>query len=315
MKIYHNIPDNKNIFKNPVITVGTFDGVHVGHRKILSALLDTATKKSGDPVVITFSSHPRKTLNPGLVLKIITTTEEKTAAIYDFGIPNIILLNFTKQMAQMPAIDFYNDILIKKLDAKSIVIGYDHAFGRNREGNYDFLKQLAERSGIEIFRVEEEDFSSRPVSSSWIREEIESGNIEKANSLLGWRYSVSGTVIRGRGRGRTLGFPTANISPLSLEKIIPADGVYAVNVTLENGTKKIGMLNIGNNPTFSDGARSIEVNIIDFDDIIYNTSITLEFHNRIRKEIKFSSPEQLINQIKQDRIATLGLLGGQNDKR
>ncbi len=315
MKIYHNIPDNKNIFKNPVITVGTFDGVHLGHRKILSVLLDTAAQKSGDPVVITFSSHPRKTLEPNLVLKIITTTEEKTNAIYEFGIPNIILLNFTKQMAQMPAIDFYNEILIRKLDAKSIVIGYDHAFGRNREGNYDFLKHLAEKTGIEIFRVEEEDFSSRPVSSTWIRNEIEFGNIEKANKLLGWKYSLSGTVIRGKGRGRTLGFPTANISPHNREKIIPADGVYAVNVMIENGTKRMGMLNIGNNPTFSDAARSIEVNIIDFDETIYDKPITVELHQRIRKEIKFSSPEQLINQIKQDRIAALRLLGGNDDRQ
>ena len=314
MKIYHNIPDNKNIFINPVITIGTFDGVHIGHRKILSTLLDTAAEKRGDPVVITFSSHPRKTLNPELTIKIITTTEEKIDAIYNFGIPNIIILNFTKQMAQMPAIDFYNEILIRKLDAKYIVIGYDHAFGKNREGNYGFLTQLTLKSGIETVRVEEEDLFSRPVSSSWIREELESGNIEKANSLLGWRYSISGSVVRGKGRGRDLGFPTANISPFNREKIIPGDGVYAVSVILENGNKKMGMLNIGNNPTFSDGSDSIEVNILDFNDTIYDAPITVEFHSRIREEIKFSSPEQLKDQIKKDRIATLHLLGTLNDK-
>jgi len=308
MKIYHHIPEHKNLFVNPVVTIGNFDGVHIGHRKILSALLEKAREKSGDPVVVTFSSHPRKILNPELPIKIITTTDEKVNAIYDFGIPNIILLNFTRQMAQMHAIEFYNEILVGKLDAKYLVIGYDHAFGKNREGNYDFLSELAASTGVEITRIEEEDRYKHPISSTWIRREIESGNITKANTLLGWKYTLSGTVVRGRDRGRSLGFPTANINPLHLDKIIPGDGVYAVRVIFENGTKKKGILNIGTNPTFSEKARTIEVNIFDFNDTIYDSILTIEFHKHIRNEIKFESEEKLVEQIQRDKSSALRML-------
>jgi riboflavin kinase / FMN adenylyltransferase len=309
MKIYHHLPEHKNLFINPVVTIGNFDGVHLGHRKILSALIQKSSEKSGEPVVITFSSHPRKVLNPEQQIKIITTTEEKVNAIYNFGVPNIILLNFTRQMSQMHALDFYNEVLIGKLDARYLVIGYDHAFGKNREGNYDFLNELSAATGVEITRIEEEDRYEHPVSSTWIRREIESGNIPKANSLLGWKYTLSGTVVRGEGRGRTLGFPTANIEPLHPDKIIPGNGVYAVAVSLENGTRTGGMLNIGTNPTFSGTHRTIEVNIFDFDGDIYDAVITLEFHDKIRNENSFSSREALVEQLGRDKIRALEILG------
>ncbi|MBN2157988.1 MAG: bifunctional riboflavin kinase/FAD synthetase [Spirochaetes bacterium] len=305
MKIYHHIPEHKDLFINPVVTIGNFDGVHLGHRKILATLLEISRIKSGEPVVITFSSHPRKILNPDMPMKIITTTEEKVNAIYEYGIPNIILLNFTRQMASMHAIDFYNKILIGKLDAKYLVLGYDHAFGKNREGNYDFLSELAATTGVEITKIAEEDRYKQPVSSSWIRKELENGNISKANTLLGWRYTLSGTVIKGKGRGKGLGFPTANIHPLHHEKIIPGDGVYAVHVLFQNGTKGNGMLNIGSNPTFSDTDRSIEAYIFDFNETIYDSVITVQFLAKIRDEIKFDSPEKLIRQIERDRDAAL----------
>jgi len=308
MKIYHHIPEHKNLFVNPVVTIGNFDGVHIGHRKILSALLEKAAEKSGDPVVITFSSHPRKILNPEMPIKIITTTEEKVNAIYDFGIPNIILLNFTRQMAEMHAKEFYNEILLGKLDAKYLVIGYDHAFGKNREGNYDFLAELSSTTGVEITRIEEEDRYKHPISSTWIRREIESCNITKANTLLGWKYTISGTVVRGRDRGKSLGFPTANIKPLHQDKIIPGDGVYAVRVIFEDGTSRKGMLNIGTNPTFSEKERTIEVNIFDFNDTIYDSTLTVEFHKHIRKEIKFESREKLTEQLERDRATALRVL-------
>ncbi len=313
MKIYHHFPEHKNLFVNPVVTIGNFDGVHLGHRKILSALLEKAREKSGDPVVITFSSHPRKVLNPEHPIKIITTSDEKVNAIYNFGIPNIILLNFTRQMAEMHAIDFYNEILIGKLDARYLVIGYDHAFGKNREGNFDFLAELADSTGVEITRIEEEDRFEHPISSTWIRKEIESGNISKANTLLGWRYTLSGVVVEGKGRGRELGFPTANIHPLHQDKIIPADGVYAVRVIFDNGTKKNGMLNIGSNPTFSGETRTIEVCIFDFNEMIYDSILTLEFHERIRSEIKFGSKDLLIEQLGIDRSTVLKLLENYSD--
>ncbi len=313
MKIYHHIPEHKDLFINPVVTIGNFDGVHLGHRKILSALLDTARKKAGDPVVITFSSHPRKVLNPEHPIKIITTSDEKVNAIYNFGIPNIILLNFTRQMAEMHAIEFYNEILIGKLDAKYLVIGYDHAFGKNREGNFDFLAELAASTGVEITRIEEEDRFEHPVSSTWIRKEIEGGNIAKANVLLGWRYTLTGTVVEGKGRGRELGFPTANVHPLHQEKIIPGDGVYAVRIVLEDGTKKNGMLNIGSNPTFSGETRTIEVHIFDFNEMIYDSILTLELYEMIRGEIKFGSQKELIKQLEKDRSSVMQQLYNYHD--
>ena len=309
MKIYHHLPEHKNLFINPVVTIGNFDGVHLGHRKILNALIQKSREKAGEPVVITFSSHPRKVLNPEHEIKIITTTEEKVNAIYNIGIPNIILLNFTRQMSQMPAIEFYNEVLIGKLDARYLVIGYDHAFGKNREGNYDFLTELSSATGVEITRIEEEDRYEHPVSSTWIRSEIESGNIVKANSLLGWRYTVSGTVVRGEGRGRTLGFPTANVEPLHPDKIIPGNGVYAVYASVENGKKKGGMLNIGTNPTFAGTRRTIEVNIFDFTEDIYDAAVTIEFLEKIRNETTFSSREALVGQIGRDKIRVQEILG------
>lgn len=313
MKIYHHIPEHKDLFKNPVVTIGNFDGVHLGHRKILSALIDKAAAVSGDPVVITFSNHPRKILNPELPIKIITSTDEKVNEIYNFGIPNIILLNFTRQMAQMHAIEFYNEILIGKLDAKYLVIGYDHAFGKNREGNFDFLTELATSTGVEITRIEEEDRYEHPISSTWIRREIESGNITKANTLLGWRYTLSGTVVRGMGRGRTIGFPTANIHPLHQDKILPGDGVYAVRVLFQDGTRKTGMLNVGTNPTFSGEARTIEAHIFEFNEEIYDSILTIEFHSCIRGEITFESGAKLAEQLKRDRTAVLGLFARADD--
>ena len=191
MKIYHTIPDNKNLFKNPVVTIGNFDGVHMGHRKIFSTLLSTAERVKGDAVVITFSSHPRKILNPEAHIQVITTSEEEVNAIFNVGIDNIILLHFTPEMANMSARDFYNDILITRIDIRELVIGYDHAFGKDRQGTMEYVSMLCKESGIGLTRVEEEMADSQPVSSSWLRRELESGNFPLAEKLLGRRYSMT----------------------------------------------------------------------------------------------------------------------------
>jgi len=308
MKVFHDIPDNKNLFKNPVVTIGNFDGVHLGHRKILKSLMETARGFSGEPVVITFAEHPRKVLYPEVPCRVITTRDEKTKAIYEAGISNMILLDFTRKMSEMSAVDFYNEYLIKKLDIKGIVIGYDHAFGRGREGNVDFLKELSQGAGITVVRVDEEFFNSRPVSSTWLRSELGAGNFPVASSLLGRRYSLTGHVIRGVSRGRELGFPTANVMPDNADKIVPADGVYAVEVIIGRAGPMKGMLNIGNNPTFSGAERSIEVNIFDFSGDLYESEITIVFHRRIRDEVRFSSVEGLIKQLKKDRAMSLEIL-------
>jgi riboflavin kinase/FMN adenylyltransferase len=302
MKIYNDIPEIKGLFTNPVITIGTFDGVHNGHRRILSTLLNTARQKSGDPVVITFSAHPRKVLTPETPPKILTTTREKIGSIAECGVENIILLNFTREMAGMSADEFFNAIILKKLGIIDIVIGYDHAFGKNREGNIDFLKDLSKERGFGITRVEPRNFYSRPVSSTWIRTELEDGNIIMATSLLGRPYSLSGDIVKGVGRGKTIGFPTANIIPDDGDKVVPKDGVYAISVIIDEDTRRGGMLNIGTNPTFSNLERTIEANIFDFSGDIYGSSIQVVFHERLRDEIKYSSPDNLVEQLKRDRI-------------
>lgn len=308
MKIYHTIPDNKNLFKNPVVTIGNFDGVHLGHQRIFSTLLSVAERQKGDALVITFSSHPRKVLNPEAHIHVITTSEEKVNAIFNMGIDNIILLHFTPEMANMLAREFYNDILITKIDIRELVIGYDHAFGKDRQGNMDYVSMLCRESGIGLTRVEEVMVDSQPVSSSWLRDELNSGNFPLAEKLLGRRYSLGGTVVRGAGRGRTLGFPTANIRLDDPDKLVPADGCYSVLVSLVNGTKYKGMLNIGSNPTFAQGGRHIEVNIFNFTADIYDARITVEFVQRIREEVAFSSAEKLIKQLNNDRAAAMAHL-------
>lgn len=312
MKIFHTIPDNKNLFRNPVVTIGNFDGVHIGHRKIFNSLRRVAEDKGGDAVVITFSTHPRKVLYPDIPIMALTTTGEKTTAIFNCGVSNIILLHFTREMANMPAMDFFNDILIKKIDAREIVIGYDHAFGKNREGNMEFLSALAAERGIGLTKVEEELFDSRPVSSSWLRKEIEEGNITLANRLLGRHFSLTGIVARGYGRGRNIGFPTANIIPEIPDKILPKDGVYAVTVRV-GGESKWGMLNIGTNPTFENPTRSVEAHIFDFERNIYDEEITVFFHERIRGEMAFSTVEKLVSQIRRDRESTLHYIQDRHD--
>lgn len=307
MNIYDSIPE-KESFSTPVLTIGNFDGVHLGHQRILSALLNTARKKGGDAVAMSFRTHPRKILTPRTPPKILTTADEKIRAIYDFGIENIIMLNFTKEMANMNARTFLNEIVLGKLGVVNIVVGYDHAFGKNREGTFGFLKEISRERGIGVTRVEPKNFYSKPVSSTWIRTEIEDGNIGQANTLLGRRYTLSGRVMHGKGRGRLIGFPTANIMQNDPDKVIPKDGVYAVTVTIDKMAQRQGMLNIGTNPTFAESNRTIEVHIFDFDKDIYGSEVELEFYERIRNEVRFNSPKDLVEQIKKDRLAVLQVL-------
>ena len=307
MKIFHNIPDNKNLFKNPVITIGNFDGIHLGHRKILQVLLDKAKEVNGDAVILTFSTHPKRVLNPDYPLKLITTTDEKINAIFKLGISNIILLNFTEEMSNMTASDFLNDILIKKLDIKELIIGYDHAFGKNREGDMGFLKESARAADIGITRVEELDILDKPCSSTWIRKEVELGHMEFTSQLLGRPYSLSGVVIHGHGRGKKFGYPTANITPDHPDKLIPPAGVYAVTTELTSAYvgkthKHKGMMYIGTQPTFAEHETFLEIHIFDFEANLYDLDITVHFHKQIRKEIKFDSKDDLIIQLEKDEV-------------
>lgn len=305
--LFANIPNKEN-FTNPVVTIGSFDGVHRGHKKIIQKLLERSTERKGDSIVLTFETHPRTFLNPEIALKIITTNEEKADLLRAEGVDHILMLRFSREMADLHALDFYNQLLIGKLGIKDIIIGYDHVFGKNKEGGIELLQKLGKRTGIGVYQVEEVLEGGRAISSTWIRDEISKGNIGKANAMLGWNYYITGYVVHGEGRGRMLGFPTANVQPNSDNKIIPADGVYAVTVSIEGVAEKRGMLNVGTNPTFDGKRRTIEVNIFDFDADLYGTEITVNFCERIRDERKFNGIEELKKQLNADRQKVIELI-------
>jgi riboflavin kinase/FMN adenylyltransferase len=300
IRIYHEIPENDGSIINPVVTIGNFDGVHTGHRKIIETLLLKSREHSGEPFVITFRNHPRTVIHPGSVCRMITTVDEKQQALAELGVKNIIMLEFTREVADLTAEEFYHELLIGRLGAREIVIGYDHAFGKNREGNVDYLKGLARRTGILITQVPVEAIGGSAVSSTMLRRELDSGNMERVEQLLGRKYTISGRVIRGDGRGKLLGYPTANVKPSSPDKIIPAVGVYAVYVKIR-GKEYGGMLNIGFKPTFNGAAMSIEVNIFGFNEDIYGEELTLSFYGKIRDERKFESVDALVKQLESDR--------------
>lgn len=300
MDLFSNIPD-KTHFRNPVVTMGSFDGVHLGHKKIIDAVLKKAEELKGDSIVLTFESHPRLVLNPSLDLKMLTTNEEKIRLLKDMGIDHVLMLKFNREMANLHAMDFYNQLLIDKLNIRDIIIGYDHGFGKNREGGIELLHQLGDSKGIGVQQISEELVDGRPVSSTWIRTETASGNIPLANRLSGRPYFISGTVVHGAARGgKLLGFPTANLQINSPAKILPPDGVYAAKAEID-GMVKTGMLNIGPNPTFSGQKRTIEMNIFDLDEDLYGKEMTIFFFDKIRGEKKFSGPEELKHQLSADK--------------
>ena len=308
MKILSEIPYKTGVFLRPVLTIGSFDGVHAGHQKILETLFTTARETNTDPVVLTFESHPRKVLTPSTPPKILTTKTEKIKAILDCGIENIIILPFTGDMAEMPADEFLTKMIIKRIGISHLVVGYDNAFGKDRSGDFNFINDMSKKMDFEVSRVEARKYHSTPISSTWIRAEIEDGNISLANTLLSRRYSLFGKVVNGEGRGSKLGFPTANILPEDPDKVIPKDGVYAVKVVIGNTIKKDGMLNIGTNPTFSNIERTIEVNIFDFEKDIYGETIEVDFYDRLRDEVKFDSQEVLAEQINKDKESVQEIL-------
>jgi len=301
LKIFDEIPDNNGMFINPVVTIGNFDGVHTGHQKIIEKLISRAREHNGTPIVITFKNHPRTVFHPESICRMITTVEEKQAALHSLGINNIIMLKFTREFSNLTAEQFYSDLLIGKLKVREIVIGYDHAFGKNREGNIDYLMKLSEKTGIIVNRVEEEVCNNEVISSTFLRGEIDKGQMRMVAKLLGRRYSLTGKVVKGAGRGGSLlGFPTANIQPDYPDKIVPGNGTYAASITLKDKSVFYGMLNIGYNPTFNGTGRSIEMNIFDFRQDIYHQVVTIEFYEKIRDEVKFDSADSLVRQIKQD---------------
>lgn len=292
----------------PVVTSGTFDGVHFGHQKILRDVSQQAREHKGESIVITYWPHPRFVLGKSSgQLQLLTTFEEKAKFINDCGIDIIMKIPFTRSFSQLSADEYIYKVLIDGIKTKKLVIGYDHKFGRNQEGSFEYLKEHQDRLGFEVQEIARQDIEHVGVSSTVIRKSLLDGKIEVANEYLGRKYCISGLVSKGEQLGRKIGFPTANIYVPEEYKLIPTDGVYAVWVLVE-GVQLPGMLNIGNRPTVSGRNKTIEVNIFNFDDDIYGLSITVQFVKYLRTEQKFASIENLKNQLNIDREQSLKIL-------
>ena len=307
MRIYRGL-DNLEKIRNAVVTQGTFDGVHLAHKIILSKVKQLAKNKNGESVVMTFEPHPRMVLKPNTHdLKLLTTLDEKIELLQKEGIQNLIVIPFTIEFSQMQSQAFIKQILVDKIGTKTLVIGYDHRFGKNREGSFEHLKNYNNDYGFEVEEVSEQLVDEIAVSSTKIRKALNEGKITIAAKYLGRNYSIKGTVVKGRQLGRTIDYPTANLIVDSENKLIPSDGVYAVKVIVNSNTFG-GMLNIGNNPTVEGKGRSIEVNIFDFSEDIYNQSISIIFVNKLREEEKFNGLDALKTQLEKDKLLAIEVI-------
>lgn len=309
MKIYTDLKDFSAI--NPVVTIGTFDGVHLGHRKVIRRLQELAQKVKGETVIFTFYPHPRLVLNKeDNGLRLINTLEEKKVLLEASGIDHLVVYPFTKEFSKLSYVEFVEQILVKQLGMKFLVVGYDHRFGHNREGKYEDLKIFADQLDFKIERQDVLNMDAINVSSTKVRNAIADGDILMANKYLGYRFFIKGDVIDGKKLGHTIGFPTANIDPQESYKLVPKDGVYAVKVDVDD-KRYLGMLNIGVRPTVNNQLdnRSIEVHILDFNQDIYYKNITIHFYQRIRNEQLFASLDELKTQLAKDRLEVMSLLG------
>jgi riboflavin kinase/FMN adenylyltransferase len=307
MKVYRNI-DEVPALKNPVVTVGTFDGVHLGHQKIFETMARSAQLLEGETVVITFDPHPRLVLYPDSKdLKFINTQKKKMELIEKAGIHHLAVIPFTREFSNTASADFVKRYMVDTLGARKFVIGYDHHFGKDRQGGINDLIGLGKIHGFEVEQVPAQFVEGITVSSTKIRKALISGDVKTANKLLGYHYSISGPVVPGNKIGRTLGFPTANIDLHDRYKLISANGVYACHVDVRNRLCK-GMGNIGYRPTVNAGSLTIEVNIFDFDDELYGEDITISFIDRIRDEKRFENLSELRRQLISDRAQVIDIL-------
>jgi len=292
--------DKNDDVKDSVVTIGTFDGVHIGHKIIIEKLKEQAKKLNCESVVITFSPHPRVIVNNDAKILLLTTLEEKKELIEKLGVDKLYIINFTKDFAKKTYQEFLAETIIKNNKAKHIIIGYDHKFGKDRAGDKTNLMELTKENNIDITIVNPQEIDGLVISSTKIRNALLDGNLDLANKMLGRNYKVNGKVVEGSKRGRTLGFPTANIEQHDKNKLLPQNGVYLVKVFLED-EKYSGVLNIGLRPTFNNRIEPIaEVHLLDFNKNIYGKEISVEFIKRLRDEKKFDSKEELIKQIKND---------------
>lgn len=307
MIIHEGIESLKGI-KNAVVTIGTFDGVHLGHQEILKRIIELAKKNNGETALVTFWPHPRFVLKPeDDSLKLLSTFEEKAAILSSLGIDHLIKITFTKEFSQWSSEKFIQEVIISALHTQKLVIGYDHHFGKDREGSFEHLKEHSARYGFTVEEISRQDIDDVGISSTKIRNALAEGAVERATEFLGRPYEIMGTVIPGDKIGRTLGFPTANILVEAAYKLIPQDGTYAVKVLI-GYTHYNAMLNIGMRPTVNGKEKRMEAHLFDFDNKIYNEKITVLFIERLRDEQKFESIEELMHQLSKDKKAAIKIL-------
>lgn len=306
MKIYTHIDQFKQI-KNAVLTIGTFDGVHIGHQKIISRLKEVALQKGGETVILTFFPHPRMILHPDdLNIKLISTMDEKAERLENLGIDHLIITPFTRDFSNLNPQEYIRDVLVEKIGTTHIIIGYDHRFGKDRSGGLKELQNYATEFGYEVEEIPEQDIDDVAISSTKIRNALLNGDVKTAENFLGYPFHLSGKVIKGDQIGRKIGFPTANLFVEESYKLIPSDGIYAVSVNFKSGQLKDksanGMAYIGHRPTINGMNRNIEVNIFDFSEDIYGETIRINFLEYLRDDQKFNSLDELKEQLGRDEV-------------
>lgn len=306
MKIFNSINDFKPT-KKTIVTIGTFDGVHIGHQKIIEKLIQNAVDYNCESLILTFFPHPRMVLQENSEIKLLNTIEEKSNLLEKMGLSNLIIHPFDKEFSILTAKEFVKTILVDALNIQKIIIGYDHRFGRNRSANIDDLILYGKQYNFEVEQISAKEINAVSISSTKIRNAILNGHMALANEYLGYTYVLNGTVIKGKQLGRTIGFPTANLKIEEEYKLIPKNGVYIVKSTINKKTV-FGILNIGTNPTVNGEKLSIEVHFIDFDGDLYHSNIEISVLESIREEQKFDSIELLKNQIQEDKEAAISYI-------
>jgi riboflavin kinase / FMN adenylyltransferase len=308
MKVYRSL-QQLPVFNRAVLTIGTFDGVHLGHQQIIRQLLMEAEESGGESVLISFYPHPRKIVQPDKSIAELTTLDERIELLKRQGLDNLVVVPFTKEFSEQSAQQYIKDFLVDRFHPSLIIIGYDHKFGNNREGDYRLLEQMGEQYNYTVKEIPQQLINEVAISSTKIRQALSNGEVETANQLLGYPYFFKGNVIEGNKLGRKLGYPTANLQIQDLDKLVPANGVYAVEAQIEGETRILkGMMNIGNRPTVDGTRRSVEVHLFDFNEDIYNRHLKVYVRFHLRNEVKFEGLEKLVEQLHKDKEISLSKL-------
>lgn len=308
MKIYSNLADYSSKNKT-FVTIGTFDGVHIGHQKVLLNLINSAKKNSTSSVLLTFFPHPRMVLQKNADIKLINTIEERIQLLKKTGLDILVIHEFTKDFAEETALDFVKNVLVDHLKISNLIIGYDHRFGKNREGNFDQLSEYGNIFGFEVNKISQQEIDHITISSTKIRKAIELGNIEEANRYLGYHFMLTGEIVKGKNLGEKIGFPTANLFIEETYKLLPKTGSYIVKSELENQTV-YGMMNIGYNPTVKGKKQTIEIHFFNFNKDLYGKKIQIDVLKFLRDEQKFESVDDLKNQLEIDKQKSLEIING-----